>query len=209
MKMNCAEVQTDIPALAISQVRRSRPQATESREYASDKTRSHTRTGEGLKSPVQRTRSSTNTRPQLADPWAEVVSNLSESGRSQAHRRRHDVIASSSPYLGNKAQPAIAGKREHVHSQLSRNVHVSLVERLGAKSVSITWHDSTAACYGEQLWMRRVARSAGLCALTGMIVRRGDFVYGPASRAAVRPLNCTQMILATVLERLECQNAGG
>ncbi|MGF6774016.1 hypothetical protein P3T18_006530 [Paraburkholderia sp. GAS199] len=154
-----------------------------------------------------------------ADPWSAVVTGLSEFARRQAGAhpvahadaepgpRRRGTASAPAPCRKNDRQKekrtAAAVKREQGRSTHKKNVRVSFVERLGARSISITWHDSTAACYGEQLWMRRTARSSGLCALTGMLVRRGDAVYSPASRASIRPLNCTQMILATAVEVLE------
>jgi hypothetical protein len=80
---------------------------------------------------------------------------------------------------------------------------VTFVERFSAKSVSITWRDSTAANYCEQLWIRRIARSQGVCAITGNSIVRGDAVYGPAGRTAARPANAAQMVLAEAIEDLE------
>jgi hypothetical protein len=84
-----------------------------------------------------------------------------------------------------------------------KSTRVTFVERFTAKSVSITWRDATAANYSEQLWIRRIARSHGVCALTGAAIVRGDAVYSPAGRTAMRPANCAQMVLARLLDELE------
>jgi hypothetical protein len=140
---------------------------------------------------------------QVADPWSVVVSSLAESARCQPHALHRSAVGSEPAYGSIETRPASTVEREHGRSTLKKNVRVSFVERLGEKSVSITWHDSTAACYGEQPWKQKCARSSGMCALTGLAIRPGDQVYGLASRTSVRPLNCTQMILAAVVEDLE------
>jgi hypothetical protein len=187
--MNCTEVRSDFHTLGVSHAGRSHahlqtPSTQMLRPLASQ-------------APVL-----ANITPPLADPWLAVIASLSEYGRQPLRSRRRQTGTSPLPRASSKARPA-ATKGEHGRSIHKKDVRVSFVERLGARSISITWHDSTAACYAEQLWMRRAARSSGLCALTGMMVRRGDSVYSPASRAAIRPLNCTQMILAAAVEDLE------
>jgi len=140
-----------------------------------------------------------------ADPWAAVISWLKDSAAGESHaesgpnwplrRIRHEG--------GGAARHRAAAERARTASTRARSAIVTFVERFSAKSISITWRDSTAANYCEQLWVRRIARSQGVCALTGTTIARGDAVYGPASRAADRPTNCAQMVLARVLEDLE------
>jgi hypothetical protein len=141
--------------------------------------------------------------PQRADPWTKIISDLSGGKGCKTARRSPRAVAARPYHASKKVRQAGSVKNEHGQPLLNKNVRVSFVERFGAKTVSLTWHDSTEACYGEQPWTLKIARSSGHCALTGMVVRRGDAVYSPASRAATRPLNCTQMILSAALERLE------
>ncbi len=144
--------------------------------------------------------------PDRADPWTKLVSGLLEVYESETAGRNVGAFKTRPLWAANGA-PAVSVKHAHAQSTLNKNVRVSFVERCGAKTVSLTWHDSTQACYCEQLWIQKTARSSGRCAVTGMAVRRGDTVYSPASRAAARPLNCAQMILSAVLQSLEKQSA--
>jgi hypothetical protein len=146
--------------------------------------------------------------PELEDPWTKIVSALLTLDRSTSFDRRADAITTRLPRDTNVIGPVASAKSEHGRSTLRKNVRVSFVERFGATTVSLTWHDSTQACYDEQRWIRKTARSSGRCALSGTAVRPGDAVYGPASRVANRPLNCTQMILSCMLERLEIESVG-
>jgi len=121
-------------------------------------------------------------------------------------RERAELAPAPNParrWRRGAARHRAAAERARTASTRARSAIVTFVERFSAKSISITWRDSTAANYCEQLWVRRIARSQGVCALTGTTIARGDAVYGPASRAADRPTNCAQMVLARVLEDLE------
>ena len=142
--------------------------------------------------------------PALRDPWATTISRL---GKTYSQ----DIKASSTDKCDNGACAARAARRtpaiERAQTKASQGEHsaavITFVERFGAKSISITWRDSTAGRYTEQLWVRRIARSRGVCALTGADIVRGDAVYGPFSRPSSRPRNMAQMILATLLDDLE------
>jgi hypothetical protein len=142
------------------------------------------------------------------DPWSTVISQLVVSSAPGARvvdrptlvrRKRCDKAVSASCSGGR----ATAATRARPPASPSRSTIVKFVERFSAKSVSITWRDATAANYSEQLWIRRIARSQGVCAITGAAIVRGDAVYGPAGRTAVRPANGSQMVLAEALEALE------
>lgn len=143
--------------------------------------------------------------PRQADPWAVVIAGLKETAAPELQ----GVEEPSSPTrrLGRNCAGAerrsLAADRARGQSVIARSAVVTFVERFTPKSVSITWRDATAANYCEQLWIRRIARSQGVCALTGAAIVRGDAVYGPASRTSVRPTNCAQMVLADALDELE------
>jgi Domain of unknown function (DUF3331) len=147
----------------------------------------------------------TTLRP-AADPWAAVISRLKVDG---ADSSAHGTDKVSQPMRQARREGATgthrgcAGERARTPPTRAKTTRVTFVERFSAKSVSITWRDATAANYCEQLWIRRIARSNGVCALTGAAIVRGDAVYSPAGRTAMRPANCAQMVLATVLEGLE------
>ena len=159
-------------------------------------------------------------RPRLADPWAVVIAGLKESalstqdevrdsdleeaasaGRTQGAPRRS--ATRSGRDCANPARRGAAADRSRGRPADNKSAVVTFVERFTAKSVSITWRDSTAANYCEQLWIRRIARSQGVCAITGSSIVRGDAVYGPAGRTAARPANAAQMVLAEAIHELE------
>jgi hypothetical protein len=140
----------------------------------------------------------------LRDPWAATISRL---GKPTGQ----DLKAALSDKCDNGPCAARAARRtaavDRKKAQTAAGEHsgavITFVERFGAKSVSITWRDSTAGRYTEQLWVRRIARSRGVCALTGEEIVRGDAVYGPFSRPSSRPRNMSTMILAKLLDDLE------
>lgn len=140
--------------------------------------------------------------PALRDPWATTISRL---GKAPAQ----DIKIGPSDKCDKGACAARAARRTAAieRTQAAASEHsgavITFVERFGAKSISITWRDSTAGRYTEQLWVRRIARSRGVCALTGAEIVRGDAVYGPFSRPSSRPRNMSQMILAELLDDLE------
>lgn len=140
------------------------------------------------------------------DPWSAVISRLKDDG---ADRLSHGMDKVSQPMRQARRENAAGVHRSSTVERArtaparAKTTRVTFVERFSAKSVSITWRDATAANYCEQLWIRRIARLNGVCALTGAAITRGDAVYSPAGRTAMRPANCAQMVLANVLEELE------
>jgi hypothetical protein len=159
----------------------------------------------------------------LADPWTLVIAGLKESAvpiqdgaaasklkdiaNATATTDSQDSPRRSAPRAGrdcaNQARRSAAADRARAPSASAESAVVTFVERFTSKSVSITWRDSTAANYCEQLWIRRIARSQGVCALSGNSIVRGDAVYGPAGRTAARPANAAQMVLAEAIDELE------
>lgn len=141
-----------------------------------------------------------------ADPWSAVISCLRDDGAGRSSHVADKVSQPMRQARRESAGGALRGsaiERARTPPTRAKSTRVTFVERFTAKSVSITWRDATAANYCEQLWIRRIARSQGVCALTGAAIARGDAVYSPAGRTAMRPANCAQMVLATVLEELE------
>jgi hypothetical protein len=78
---------------------------------------------------------------------------------------------------------------------------IRVLERNGQISATVAWSDATSCCYGEQLWRRSIAKKAGVCALSGQAIARGDAVYRPRL-AQPAPLNIEAMILATVMQAI-------
>ncbi|MGF6604036.1 hypothetical protein P3T23_008791 [Paraburkholderia sp. GAS448] len=92
--------------------------------------------------------------------------------------------------------------RSAVYSPASRQrTKVTVLERQGSSSVVISWCDSTACCYWEQIWRRCRARKRGFCALTGTAIVAGDDVFRP-KLVCPAPLNIHAMILASVMDTM-------
>ncbi|CAE6906575.1 hypothetical protein R69608_03249 [Paraburkholderia nemoris] len=80
------------------------------------------------------------------------------------------------------------------------SVVFSHIERAGPKAIWVSWHEATLGRYSEQRWVLCVSRNRGICALSGKPIRRGDIVYRPSSRVAVKPCNMQTMIIGTSVE---------
>jgi hypothetical protein len=80
------------------------------------------------------------------------------------------------------------------------SVIFSSIERAGPGRLLVSWHEATIGKYSEQRWLRCVSRSRGVCALSGKPVRRGDIVYRPSTRSALKPVNIGAMILETSID---------
>jgi hypothetical protein len=201
--------------------------ATRNRSLKVDATQRHDATervfssnAEALPAVAAPAMASTLTPARLGDPWAFVIAGLkdgaepvsnaasvseakvNEASQAAAEELRQPASRSGRECIG-RARRSAAADRARAPADLAESAVVTFVERFSPKSVSITWRDSTAANYCEQLWIRRIARSQGVCALTGNSIVRGDAVYGPAGRTAARPANAAQMVLAEAIEYLE------
>ncbi|WP_248558369.1 DUF3331 domain-containing protein [Paraburkholderia terrae] len=80
-----------------------------------------------------------------------------------------------------------------------RHATINILERASQRTVVVSWHDPTRCSYSFQLWRRFDATRTGICALSGLVVNRGDSVYKPFSKP--RPINASAMMLATEVER--------
>jgi Domain of unknown function (DUF3331) len=88
-----------------------------------------------------------------------------------------------------------------------RKCAIRILERSGPTSALVAWSDATSCCYGEQLWRRRIARKAGVCALSGETIATGIAVYRPR-RVQPVPRNIEAMILAKVIEAMPLERGG-
>jgi len=84
-----------------------------------------------------------------------------------------------------------------------RTCAIKVLERHGRAAATIEWRDSTACCYGEQIWRRGTARRRSVCALSGQLIMSGDAVYRPRL-VQPPPRNIEAMILASVMESIPC-----
>jgi Domain of unknown function (DUF3331) len=80
-----------------------------------------------------------------------------------------------------------------------RAMWVRVTGRPSSTTATVAWRDSTSGCYEDQIWRGVVARTSGVCAVSGRSIKRGDRVYRPrAARPA--PTNANAMILSDVVE---------
>jgi hypothetical protein len=128
------------------------------------------------------------------DPWSQIVKWLRghPSGMECAIRR----TAHASRDFCNPPPCAIAN-----FSSIRR------IERQTESTILVSWSDPTLGRYQDQTWRAGFARTAGVCGLTGMPVRRGDAVFRPVVRGSARPLNAFDMILADTLARASARMA--
>ena len=75
---------------------------------------------------------------------------------------------------------------------------VSFIERTSSSTVTIAWRDPTSCSYGAQIWMGANAKVAGVCALSGAQINRGDRIYHPR-HSNPAPVNAGAMILASAI----------
>lgn len=102
----------------------------------------------------------------------------------------YDVV-SRPPVNGSRLQKLALNLRKPTRS----HPHIEVIERATALTITVSWSDSLACRYGEQIWIRRQAVTMGECVLTGRAIRPGDEIYQPrATRPA--PLNRDAMMLA-------------
>ncbi|QOT79298.1 DUF3331 domain-containing protein [Cupriavidus basilensis] len=84
---------------------------------------------------------------------------------------------------------------------------VSVVERPSPTLAVINWRDATHCRYGAQIWTAISARGAGVCALSGLPIAKGQAVYRPRPcRPPAR--NAEAMILASALHAACGTDAG-
>jgi hypothetical protein len=121
-----------------------------------------------------------------SDPWLHAVKMLKRSNDRSFQHSELEPIQARTGILSRKS----------VHRR--NNTFVKVLEKPTSTTATVAWFDSTSCHYGDQSWSLRVARSNGICALTGEAVRKGDRVYQPRT-SGHRPLNANAMILSSVL----------
>ena len=121
------------------------------------------------------------------DPWLQIVSAL--------HGR---ALRAAQP----DRAPAIRGLRERSQSLRTAMANASSIRRIEWQTtctILVSWSDSTLGRFEDQTWRAGFARTAGVCGLTGVPVRRGDPVFRPLHRAGAMPRNALDMIRADTL----------
>lgn len=119
------------------------------------------------------------------DPWKSVVRSLVSSGDQLSRRGASVVRAAKVRWL---APDGIENS----------NAKVYILERTSASSAIVSWHDPTRCNYEFQLWHRLNSRRTGVCAISGIAIKKGDSVYQPGKRTM--PLNASAMILSSQIE---------
>ncbi|RKT27575.1 uncharacterized protein DUF3331 [Paraburkholderia sp. RAU2J] len=126
-----------------------------------------------------------------SDPWMKTIGLLKL--LSGLDSERNEVLAS----LGQNAC-----RRAPSSCVLTKRVTfpVKVIERPDPNTLMIAWCDPTSCHYGDQIWGACVARNSGVCAISGMRIRRGDAIYRPRTSRLVHPVNADAMILFSVID---------
>jgi hypothetical protein len=132
--------------------------------------------------------SSTLAVPERDRRWTHITRALG--GDPGATRTRSTSVRARGRAASPEQEQRIAG---------SQNASVRVLEHSTPLRAFISWRDSTSCCYGYQLWRQTTSRRAGVCALSGAVIHRGDEIFQPFTRD-VRPGNATAMILAVYID---------
>lgn len=123
------------------------------------------------------------------DPWSQII------GRLSAHwHETASAVYQASGRRKRRSRTVVA------HAALTVPTIRSIEWQTDA-TVLVSWSDATRGSYLDQTWRAGYARVRGICALSGMSVKRGDVVFRPFHRGAAPPSNALDMILASVLPR--------
>ena len=125
------------------------------------------------------------------DPWPATIGRLLRIGET--------------PISGAEKAPADRKAGPHPRNHTARlkrpwNAAVDVLDRLSACRVVVAWRDSTAGCYGSQIWQTSTAKTQDVCALSGREIESGALVYRPRMSSAMMPTNSGALILASVLD---------
>ncbi|CAM2158920.1 DUF3331 domain-containing protein (plasmid) [Pararobbsia alpina] len=131
-----------------------------------------------------------------SDPWRHAVTSLmlatAWTGADDSDVVRWPSVLRKSP----------ADARAAIITSPRPSLTVRVIERLSHCTVAVSWHDTTACRYDDQVWRAGVARRCGVCALSAVPIVPGDAVYRPVNTSRA-PVNDGAMILATHMEHLE------
>jgi Domain of unknown function (DUF3331) len=84
-----------------------------------------------------------------------------------------------------------------------KNVVVAVIDRPSPLTALVAWQDSTSCRYGDQLWRAGIAKSGGVCVLSGVAIEPGDAIYRPVPKG-VRPCNAEAMMSTSAVRAAVC-----
>ncbi|WP_027209928.1 DUF3331 domain-containing protein [Burkholderia sp. WSM2232] len=123
------------------------------------------------------------------DPWQQTLGLLSTLSGG-ANSGVGDIAALAQRAGRNGARLAALSQRSAVQIQV--------IDRPSRTTATVIWRDSTHCSYGDQTWHASRARTAGVCAMSGRAIQRGDAIYKPRP-CRPAPLNAGAMILGSVM----------
>ncbi|ADG18607.1 conserved hypothetical protein [Paraburkholderia atlantica] len=126
--------------------------------------------------------------PDICDPWARTVGLLGQLSGELPVNGDTSVTPLFKPEMHNLSTAPVAG------------VTVRLLERSTATRVTLAWSDPSRCAYHDQEWQLTRARHSGVCAISGMKIRRGEVVYRPRATRPRMPLNADAMIHPIALQ---------
>jgi Domain of unknown function (DUF3331) len=126
------------------------------------------------------------------DPWRQILIKLNEACVSVSVDKAAPPKTRRALSL---AARALEGGTKYASS--STCITINVLERL-ERVAMIAWYDPTSCHYAEQRWHRATSLRIGTCALTGVLIGRGDDIFRP-SRASPQPVNADAMILTRAL----------
>jgi hypothetical protein len=131
------------------------------------------------------------------DAWRGILDELQAvTGGKDEESRRLVTKHCRAKGLGDTTRPA-SPRAKVLVGQADRKASIRIVE-WSERSLTIVWHDPTACSYVDQRWTRSKSISAGVCALTGEVIRRGQDIFKP-SGSRPPPANAGAMILVSAL----------
>lgn len=136
--------------------------------------------------------------PTPADPWLATIFRLTAATDPDI---RHLPCPNLQSQRSSECQ---TGRSGSTRSGSDLAPILTLVERISDRSVLVTWRSATIGQRCEQQWICKVARTRGLCALSGCLIVRGDRIYAPSLRVGVLRRKHALMVLADRIDNLEC-----
>lgn len=129
---------------------------------------------------------------QSDDPWLVTINLLA-------------AVTCRSARTRTKQQAALASRSSRARRALMiepsyANAQVCVRERLTEVTVLVDWSDATSCNYVCQIWRIGRAAGAGACALSGRVIRRGEFIYRPIPLRSA-PSNARAMICAREVQQ--------
>jgi hypothetical protein len=135
-------------------------------------------------------------------PWPHIVDCLRKS------------CASGSACIARSARKTAALARcRPAPNATTHAASIRHIEWQTMHTIRVSWSDATLGQCHDQTWRAGLARSEGVCVLTGVPVHRGDTVFRPFAIGRDSPVNAPHMILANTLRQdkpsVTRQNPGG